>query len=153
MPKKNPRPNPPDIIDRRLSRRLRAAADLPATGTADIVDRVQELASSHRKLQKLEALLGVEPMVRGGHPAGQKGGDAIDHVQALLQEQRDRDRELEEPIPLILFCPSCHERHIDEGEAFEEPHRTHACQFCGFLWAPSTRDTVGVRFLPGCKDV
>lgn len=56
------------------------------------------------------------------------------------------------PIPLILWCPACHERHIDEGEQATTPHRTHACQSCGVLWAPAVVPTVGVRFLPGCKN-
>lgn len=56
------------------------------------------------------------------------------------------------PIPLILFCPMCKERHIDTGELAVTPHRTHACQECGFLWAPGVIATVGVEFLPGCKN-
>jgi len=52
------------------------------------------------------------------------------------------------PVPLILWCPMCHERHIDPP-GFPD-HRTHACMKCGFLWAPSIVATVGVQFLPGC---
>lgn len=54
------------------------------------------------------------------------------------------------PIPLLLWCPECYERHIDEGEFASKPHKTHACQKCGFQWAPAVVPTVGVRFLPGC---
>lgn len=57
----------------------------------------------------------------------------------------------EVPVPLLLWCPACHERHVDEGELATRPHRTHACQGCGFLWAPAVVPTVGVRFLPGCR--
>lgn len=60
-------------------------------------------------------------------------------------------RALAEPVPLILYCPACGERHVDEGEQATKPHRTHACQECGVLWAPAVVPTVGVRFLPGCK--
>jgi hypothetical protein len=55
-------------------------------------------------------------------------------------------------LPLLLHCPMCGARHIDEGEQATKPHRTHACQLCGHLWAPAVVETVGVRFLPGCKN-
>lgn len=54
------------------------------------------------------------------------------------------------PIPLLLWCPQCHHRHIDAEKV--PVHRTHACQCCGHLWAPAVVPTVGVRFLPGCKN-
>lgn len=59
------------------------------------------------------------------------------------------------PIHMILYCPSCHTRHIDQGIFSTTEHKTHACQSCGFLWAPAVVPTVGVQFLPGCymKDV
>jgi hypothetical protein len=56
------------------------------------------------------------------------------------------------PVPLVLHCPECRARHIDEGDNATRIHRTHACQACGLLWAPAVVPTVGVRFLPGCKD-
>lgn len=52
-------------------------------------------------------------------------------------------------IPMILTCPSCGERHIDEGAFAEVPHHTHACQHCGMVWRPAKVNTHGVRFLPG----
>jgi hypothetical protein len=55
-------------------------------------------------------------------------------------------------IPMILFCPVCHERHLDENGFGEKPHHTHACQHCGFVWRPSVIPTVGVQFLPGFKN-
>lgn len=59
---------------------------------------------------------------------------------------------LEAPVPLILHCPMCHARHVDEGAQATTPHRTHACQNprCGHLWAPAVVPTVGVWTLPGC---
>jgi hypothetical protein len=57
-----------------------------------------------------------------------------------------------EPVPMILTCPSCGERHYDEGEFATKPHHTHACQGCGVVWRPAKIDTVGVRFLPGYKN-
>lgn len=56
-----------------------------------------------------------------------------------------------EPIPMLLWCPACHVRHI-EGELAHKPHHTHACQACGFTWRPAVVPTTGVQFLPGFKD-
>jgi predicted RNA-binding Zn-ribbon protein involved in translation (DUF1610 family) len=52
-------------------------------------------------------------------------------------------------IPMILTCPSCGERHIDEAEFATVAHHTHACQHCGMVWRPAKVNTHGVRFLPG----
>lgn len=52
-------------------------------------------------------------------------------------------------IPMILTCPQCGERHIDEADFAEVAHHTHACQGCGFVWRPAKVNTHGVRFLPG----
>jgi len=56
------------------------------------------------------------------------------------------------PERLILHCPGCGLRHVDEGEWATRPHRTHLCvgegvrAGCGHLWTPvATRATVGVR--------
>lgn len=56
------------------------------------------------------------------------------------------------PVPMIMYCPMCHERHIDEQEFATKPHHTHACQYCGHVWRPAIVPTVGVRFLPGFKN-
>jgi predicted RNA-binding Zn-ribbon protein involved in translation (DUF1610 family) len=55
-------------------------------------------------------------------------------------------------VPMILTCPSCGKRHIDEGEYATKVHHTHACQHCGMCWRPAVQPTVGVQFLPGFKD-
>lgn len=55
-------------------------------------------------------------------------------------------------VPMILHCPDCGERHVDEGDFAARPHHTHACQTCGMVWRPAKQPTVGVRFLPGFKD-
>ncbi len=52
-------------------------------------------------------------------------------------------------IPMIINCPECGDRHIDEGEFAEKAHHTHACQSCGFVWRPAKVNTHGVKFLPG----
>ncbi|SKB63438.1 hypothetical protein SAMN06295937_1011159 [Sphingopyxis flava] len=55
-------------------------------------------------------------------------------------------------IPMILHCPDCGARHIDEGEFAEVAHHTHACQHCGLVWRPAKVNTHGVRFLPGYRN-
>jgi len=75
-------------------------------------------------------------------------------VVRIVDDPYDGIRELiaESPVPIILFCPSCNARHIDEGTFATKPHHTHSCQYCGFTWRPAVAPTVGVRFLPGFKD-
>lgn len=57
-----------------------------------------------------------------------------------------------ESIPMLLHCPLCNKRHIDEGEFATKPHHTHSCQHCGHTWRPAIVATVGVQFLPGFKN-
>lgn len=57
------------------------------------------------------------------------------------------------PVPMLLTCPGCGERHIDEGEFATKHHHTHACQKCGMVWRPAIVYTVGVQFLPGFKNL
>lgn len=54
-------------------------------------------------------------------------------------------------IDMLLWCPGCGERHVDEGVFATKEHHTHACQFCGMVWRPCVDGTRGVRFLPGFK--
>jgi hypothetical protein len=56
------------------------------------------------------------------------------------------------PVPMLLWCPECSERHIDFGEFATRPHHTHACQDCGMVWRPALVPTVGVDYLPGFKN-
>lgn len=56
------------------------------------------------------------------------------------------------PVPMLLWCPECTDRHIDRGDWKTKPHHTHACQSCGHVWRPAIVETVGVQFLPGFKD-
>jgi hypothetical protein len=59
---------------------------------------------------------------------------------------------ISKPIPMLIYCPECSERHLDEGEFATKPHHTHACQFCGCVWRPAIVATCGVQFLPGFKN-
>lgn len=56
------------------------------------------------------------------------------------------------PIPMLLWCPECGDRHIDVGEFAKKVHHTHACQACGMVWRPAVIATVGVTWLPGFKN-
>jgi hypothetical protein len=96
-----------------------------------------------------------------------EANEKSDRISALEMECRDlrfRNKQLESrlpsieakwvatPIPMLLHCPACHERHIDEGEFATREHHSHACQSCGHVWRPAIVATVGVRFLPGFKN-
>lgn len=54
---------------------------------------------------------------------------------------------------MLLWCPACGERHYDVGVWMTKPHHTHACQSCGMVWRPAIVPTVGMRFLPGFKNL
>lgn len=69
------------------------------------------------------------------------------HISVELRETPA----LVDPIPMIMFCPCCGERHIDEGEFATRVHHSHACQNCGMVWRPAIVSTTGVQFLPGFK--
>lgn len=60
--------------------------------------------------------------------------------------------ELIAPIPMLLWCPGCGDRHVDHGKFATKSHHTHACQGCGMCWRPAIVMTFGVQFLPGFKD-
>lgn len=52
-----------------------------------------------------------------------------------------------DPVPMILFCPRCGTRHIDQADPpgwLNPPHRSHLCAACGNIWRPADIATVGV---------
>ena len=59
---------------------------------------------------------------------------------------------MNKPVKMLMWCPECGVRHIDDGKFKTKPHHTHACQNCGHCWRPAVIDTIGVQFLPGFKD-
>ncbi len=79
-------------------------------------------------------------------------GEAAEALSRVVTERDIARDEKAEPVPMILSCPECCERHIDRGKFAERPHHTHACQSCGFVWRPAVVATVGVHFLPGFRD-
>jgi predicted RNA-binding Zn-ribbon protein involved in translation (DUF1610 family) len=76
----------------------------------------------------------------------------IAFIQRLGKEARLNQSLAATPVPILLACPSCGARHIDEGEFATKVHHTHACQSCGLMWRPAVVPTVGVQFLPGFKN-
>jgi hypothetical protein len=95
-----------------------------------------------RMSKHVERLLGV------GSLSSTERINAGEHMEALEREVES----LKKPIPMLLTCPVCHERHVDVGPYATKPHHTHACQHCGTCWRPGIVATVGVQFLPGFKD-
>ena len=83
-----------------------------------------------------------------GRLAGGRFGEAIPTGEATAEAATEPA-----PIPMVLTCPSCGERHIDRDSFAVRPHHTHACQHCGLTWRPAIVPTVGVEFLPGFKNV
>ena len=75
--------------------------------------------------------------------------DLIDKLEVEVAKLEGKDPD---PVPMLLTCPSCSARHIDEGEFAVKPHHTHACQNCGMTWRPAIVPTKGVQFLPGFKN-
>lgn len=53
------------------------------------------------------------------------------------------------PIPMVLFCPQCSQKHVDKPEPevgwLNPPHRSHLCAACGWIWRPCDRPTAGVE--------
>ena len=54
-------------------------------------------------------------------------GGKLNAVSEALREQMSAPA----PVPMLLTCPMCTKRHIDEGEFATKGHHTHACQSCG----------------------
>lgn len=89
--------------------------------------------------------------------------EAADRIEALDKQQETLAQEFDKltvdihyvttsPIPMLLWCPECSNRHVDQGAFATKVHHTHACQVCGHCWRPAVRPTCGVQFLPGFKD-
>lgn len=95
--------------------------------------------------------------------AHKRGWNGVENPKALWDFfeflNKEKDAEIAELqaaaatlTPMLLWCPTCHTRHIDEGEFATKAHHTHACQSCGMVWRPAIAPTVGVAFLPGFKN-
>lgn len=56
------------------------------------------------------------------------------------------------PVPVVIYCPACQTKHIDEGEWATRPHKTHKCQNCSLEWRPFPYATVGIVGAPASGD-
>lgn len=101
--------------------------------------------------------------------------DALDGHYAQRESARLEHRSvprIPEPIPMILFCPSCGMQHLDAAEPHKlecnvmaplapggpiirsiicdcgrwanPPHRSHLCAGCSKVWRPADVPTIGV---------
>lgn len=78
--------------------------------------------------------------------------DACNFCQSCVSEAIGLRIESPLAIPMLLWCPSCGDRHIDVGEFATKVHHTHACQSCGMVWRPAIVPTIGVQWLQGFKN-
>lgn len=60
---------------------------------------------------------------------------AVLWAKHLADNEMCRLERLAEAPRLHLFCPSCGQRHVDEGASLELLHEDHDCAFCGHRWA------------------
>ena len=106
-----------------------------------------------RALRRVKKKSELEMMLAEVH---EEDAQPRSHTRILSQDEIDSllgfEDEPAEAIPLLLWCPDCRARHIDESPWDTKPHHTHACQHCGHVWRPAIVETVGVRFLPGFKN-
>lgn len=119
------------------------ATDLDALGLSyEQWTQVLE-ASRFWQLAGEKAVASTKYASSGGTSSGGDGGSVLGRSESQV---------VLAPVPLLLCCPSCNERHIDLGVWATKPHHTHACQVCGHVWRPAIVHTVGVQFLPGFKN-
>ncbi len=104
-------------------------------------------------------MMSFESLSAALHDMAHAGGNSDDAaeeimklVDARLQARPAPSVSSGDPIPMILHCPECGARHIDDGAFATKPHHTHSCQECGLTWRPAVVPTVGVQFLPGFKN-
>jgi hypothetical protein len=73
---------------------------------------------------------------------------AVAALSLLLGLALERSMAESAPIDMILFCPSCGAKHVDEPEPASgwanPPHKSHLCHGCGTIWRPASVPTNGV---------
>lgn len=96
-------------------------------------------------IRATDAAVGDDENLQGCPSAWAERRALLRHIDAITDAEQA-------PVPMLLWCPGCHQRHVDEGQYAEQAHHTHACQYCGMVWRPALAATVGVHFLPGFKN-
>jgi hypothetical protein len=126
----------------------------------DTLEKLGDLAQAARRLSDE---LGRQPLVEEiAERMGVQDADVrVMRESVLLVEslstsgamgRSSAPPEAPQPVPMLLWCPECGERHVDVGERATKRHHTHACQYCGMSWRPAIVATTGVQFLPGFKN-
>jgi len=152
-----------DVIDHGVSSQLydKIAAERDAA-LIELADRkqfdakisalIQELQDSYESLR--HDLYVALDLFGAGAPADFSDRSMTSQVGSMRLQVIDLIRKLDEkraadelPIRMLLECPNCFERHIDEGEWATRPHKIHECQACGHQFKVCDRPTVGVKFL------
>lgn len=86
-------------------------------------------------------------------------------IQTITEYSSGQDSRID-PIPMILFCPSCGVQHVDAPKPHKDdcrllthpflnectcaawvnpPHTSHLCAYCGHVWRPADVPTAGVK--------
>lgn len=122
--------------------------DMPPAPPSPIVEiiRCAEETPAETIKQRLIAFLHWPANSRG---LDRDWGEVVDELLAGgdASTLETAPSSLPSPIPMLLACPVCHTRHVDEGEWSTRPHRTHLCSRCGATWQPALVHTVGVTAL------
>lgn len=119
---------------------LSALLEAEKRGTAERDYMREGINAAHEVLDRL-GVLSVTEADKGGGVFRVTEYPVCDRIEMLASR-------LEMPIPMLLFCPNCGEQHVDapqpEKDWTNPPHRSHECQFCGWVWRPSDALTNGV---------
>lgn len=94
------------------------------------------LVDSARKMR--QGIVGSSPAV-----------EIFDERMAAIQKKLEAGPEV---LELLIICPRCLKQHVDEGRFAKDPHKIHACQFCGLGFVVSKQPSIGVQFFDGWKN-
>ena len=131
-----------DLLAKPIGPRDMVHADIFADPRDAEIERLKALLSTPRPVE-------VSPDVDAAARAALMS--SVQHVETLTSPRpvEEAGQTGEVPIPMVLFCPSCHTQHIDEPdertpEWDNPPHRSHLCHQCGCIWRPADVATEGV---------
>lgn len=73
---------------------------------------------------------------------------AADKLADAALAQSPQSAPPDDPLGVLLFCPSCKEQHVDKPEPesgwTNPPHKSHKCHFCNVVWRASDGPTNGI---------
>jgi hypothetical protein len=123
--------------------------------------KTEQLEERIRKTPLLERLKESRVMVgkmcsEGRSPKMSIPAQPYDEDMFICTTLKDAEAQLEQPIPMLLFCPRCGTQHVDAPEperGWENPpHKSHQChnEACvdgngrRTVWRPADVPTTGV---------